>query len=70
MWWLFEHLADSLVYRRQYEVWVAAAAGQPYFMVAGQLTRREALGAARRYAQTAPHVRVRVLDGRGAVVWG
>jgi hypothetical protein len=61
-------LIDRLVHRRQYELWVAAGVGRPFFMAACALTRREACAAACHHTASQPGARTMVLDGQGAPV--
>jgi len=64
-----EGLMGRLVDRRQFEVWEAASAGQPCFMVAAALTRAQAIGVANERAARSPRQQVLVLDGRGTLVY-
>jgi hypothetical protein len=66
--WLIECLVDTLTRRRQFELWEAPAEGQPFFRVAGQLTRQEAVGTAAQHATLWPRLRALVLDGHGKPV--
>ena len=62
-------LLDAVLRPRQFELWEAPAEGQPFFMIASGLTRREAVGTASAHALTAPRSRVLVLDGQGNPVY-
>jgi hypothetical protein len=66
--WLIEQVVDTLTQRRQFELWEAPADGQSYFMVAGRLTRQEAVSTAIRHTTTWPRLRALVLDGQGKPV--
>lgn len=55
--------------RRDFEVWEATAAGQQSFMLAAALTRQQAVGMANARARLRPRPGVRVLDGRGNLIY-
>jgi hypothetical protein len=64
-----EGLMGRFVDRRQFEVWEAASAGLPCFMVAAALTRAQAIDVANERAARSPRQQVLVLDGRGTLVY-
>ena len=67
--WLVGQVVDEVSRRRQYELWEAGGDGRPYFMVAGNLTKKEAVATAAERTKLWPRLRVMVLDGAGANVY-
>ena len=71
--WLTEQLISGGARRRQFEVWAAAVNGSsgapPLVMVAGSLTRHQAVRLAEQHLTSWSPARVLVLDGRGDPVY-
>jgi hypothetical protein len=66
---LIQSLVGAFAPGRQFELWEAVGETRPFMMVASDLTRREAVSAARLCAAGPPPRRALVLDARGRPVF-